>query len=91
MHDNLQNQNLRLNILRDCTKFENKEIAVSELQQSLETYGPLLENIEQQVFKYLHDYSNELELIQYARLISEHYDETCKVIAKIRDCLKKIE
>ncbi|MDV3350218.1 hypothetical protein QGP82_16040 [Leptothoe sp. LEGE 181152] len=92
LHNNSgRNYTLQSNILRDCKRFENKEISVAELQQSLETYGSLLEDVERVIFQRLHNYSNELEIIQYARLLDEHYSETCKVIMKIRDCLETIE
>jgi hypothetical protein len=32
-------------MLKDCKKFEDKEISVGELQNSLETYGSLLEGV----------------------------------------------
>lgn len=86
----MDNNSLVEAMLKDCKKFENKEISVAELQNSLETYGPLLEGVGSTVFRKLHDFSNDLEFIQHARPLEKHYEETCKVVQGIRNVLSSL-
>lgn len=78
-------------MLESCKKFEDKEISISDLQSSLETYGPLLEKVDREVFIKLHDSSNDLELIQHTCLLGEQYKEACGVVEKIRKTLDPLQ
>ena len=71
--------------------YRKREISVADLQNALENNGAALEGLNRAAYARMHDFSNELERIQFACLLDRQYEETCRVIERLEEYLREIE
>lgn len=82
------NTDLVRHILEACDEYNHNKISVAQLQTTVETIGISLEGVGNDIYSQLHDFSNELERIQFACLQEKQYSEACTVIDRLRKYLE---